>query len=64
MALDPRKFAQEMGAVHLGTLPDVGSGPFGAAHLAKILKTRLEGNRQHPDNEEMENPQKEFDANN
>ena len=42
MALDPKKIAERMGAVHVGQLPDTGGGAFGAARLAAILKERLE----------------------
>ncbi len=42
MALDPKKIAAAMGAIHVGHVPDVGGGAFGAARLAEILKERLE----------------------
>ena len=42
MALDPKRIAEAMGAVHVGGVPEVGGGAFGAARLAEILKERLE----------------------
>jgi hypothetical protein len=42
MALDPKKIASALGAVHQGQVADVGGGAFGAARLAQILKERLE----------------------
>lgn len=42
MAIDPKKFAKDIGAVHAGEVADTGGGAFGAARLAEILKARLE----------------------
>jgi hypothetical protein len=47
MALDPQQIAAAMGAVHVGQVPDVGGGAFGAAHLAAIFKERLERGQGH-----------------
>jgi hypothetical protein len=37
MAVDPREFAQMLGAKIAGEIPDVGGGPFGMSRLAQIL---------------------------
>jgi hypothetical protein len=42
MTLDPKRIAARLGAVHVGSVPDTGNGAFGMAHLAAILKERLE----------------------
>jgi hypothetical protein len=35
------RIAKNMGAKHVGTLPDVGGGTFGMARLAQIMHARL-----------------------
>jgi hypothetical protein len=35
------QIAKDIGATHVGTLPNVGGGAFGAARLAQILHERL-----------------------
>jgi hypothetical protein len=39
--IDPREFAEMLGAEIVGEVPDVGGGPFGMARLAHILHERL-----------------------
>jgi hypothetical protein len=40
MAIDPKEFAQAIGAEVVGEVPDVGGGPFGMARLANIMCER------------------------
>jgi len=35
------QLAKKIGATHVGTLPDVGSGAFGMSRLARLLHARL-----------------------
>jgi len=37
MAIDPKAFAERLGAVHVGSVPDCGGGAFGAARLAHVV---------------------------
>ena len=37
MAIDPKAFAERIGAVHVGSVPDCGGGAFGAARLAHVV---------------------------
>src|SRR6516162_8289576 len=41
MPIDPKEFAQMLGAEIVGEVPDVGGGPFGMARLAHIMHQRL-----------------------
>jgi hypothetical protein len=41
MPIDPKEFAQMLGAEIVGEVPDVGGGPFGMARLAHIIHQRL-----------------------
>jgi hypothetical protein len=41
MPVEPREFAQLLGAEIVGEVPDVGGGPFGMARLARILHEQL-----------------------
>ena len=45
MAKNIRKLASLLGAEVVGQVPDVGSGAFGAARMASILRQRLEPGR-------------------
>ncbi len=42
MTIDPREFAQLLGAEIVGEVPDVGGGPFGMARLAHIMHERTD----------------------
>ena len=42
MTIDPRVFADRLGAEHFGQVPDTGGGAFGMARLAEALKQRLD----------------------
>ncbi|MBI1830185.1 MAG: hypothetical protein HYR84_01895 [Planctomycetes bacterium] len=42
MTLDPNKVAERLGADHIGQVPDTGGGAFGMAHLAEVMKQRLD----------------------
>jgi hypothetical protein len=41
MPIDPKEFAEMLGAEVVGEVPDVGGGPFGMARLAHIIHQRL-----------------------
>lgn len=41
MVINPQEFARLLGAEIVGEVPDVGGGPFGMAHLARIMHQRL-----------------------
>jgi hypothetical protein len=45
MAIDPQEFATLLGAEIVGTVPEVGGGPFGMAQLAHLLHERLTPSR-------------------
>ncbi len=45
MPIDPREFAELLGAEIVGQVPEVGGGPFGMARLAHILHERLTPSR-------------------
>lgn len=45
MPIDPREFAQMLGAEIVGEVPDVGGGPFGMARLAHVMHERLTPSR-------------------
>jgi hypothetical protein len=45
MTLDPNNIAARLGAAHVGSVPDIGGGAFGMAHLAAMLQERLEPSR-------------------
>ena len=42
MTLDPKKIAERLGATYVNQAPDVDGGAFGMAHLAEIMKQRLD----------------------
>ena len=45
MPLDPHEIAKLLGAQIVGTIPDVGGGPFGMARLAHIMHEKLTPSR-------------------
>ena len=42
MTLDPEKVAQRLGATFVPQAPDTDGGAFGMAHLAEVMKQRLD----------------------
>ena len=40
MPKNPQRFADLLGAKLVGQIPDIGSGPFGMARLARIMHRR------------------------